>query len=405
MKGLNRWVYAVFGVIIMLLIGLIYAWSVFSRPIGESRPWSSTELSLTFTITMIAFCIGGLIAGFIMKKFSPRIIVIVSGILFFAGFMLASTTGDSPVSLYLGFGVIGGFASGISYNAAMSTMSKWFPDKQGLISGILLMGFGLSSFIIGKVYTAMSPSDGSDQWQNTFKIFAVVLLVVLVICSLFIVTPGDDYKPAVSPKKVTRQPASESTTGQMMKTPAFWCYYIWAIVLSGVGLVLVAQANGIATQVGADVSSGDIATVVGLISIFNGIGRIFFGALFDKKGHKITLLLCMAIFIVSALLLIGAINTGSFALIIIGFIVGGFAYGCVTPTNSAIISDFFGRKHYPINFPVINSNLIIASFFSTIAASLYDASGSYMSTIFMMIILVVVGFVVFFGIRRPKAKA
>ena len=339
-----------------------------------------------------------------MKKFSPRIFIIASGVLLFAGFMIASTTGDSPINLYLGFGVIGGFASGISYNATMSTMSKWFPDKQGLISGILLMGFGLSSFIIGKVYTAMSPSDGSDQWQNTFKIFAVVLLVVLVICSFFIVTPGEDFKPAAVSKKATRQPASESTTGQMMKSPSFWCYYIWAIVLSGVGLVLVAQANGIATQVGSTVSSGDIATVVGLISIFNGIGRIFFGALFDKKGHKITLLLCMAIFIISSLLLIAAINTGNFALIIIGFVVGGFAYGCVTPMNSAIISDFFGRKHYPINFPVINSNLIIASFFSTIAASLYDASGSYLSTIFMMIILVVVGFVVFFGIRRPKAK-
>lgn len=99
-----------------------------------------------------------------------------------------------------------------------------------------------------------------------------------------------------------------------------------------------------------------------------------------------------------------ALNTGNFLFIILGFIVGGFAYGGVTPTNSAIISDFFGRTNYPMNFSLINTNLIIASFASTIAGKLYDASGSYMTTIFMMIGVTVVGFLVFLGIRRPKER-
>ena len=190
----------------------------------------------------------------------------------------------------------------------------------------------------------------------------------------------------------------------MVKKPAFWLYYIWAILISAAGLALVAQATGIATQVGTTVSDGSIATVVGLISICNGLGRVVFGALFDKKGYKLTMILDMIVFVVACAILILALVSGQFAFIVIGFIVGGFAYGGVTPTNSAIISDFFGRTYYSLNFSLINTNLLIASFASTVAGKLYDASGSYMSTIYMMLGVTIVGFLVFLCIRRPAKE-
>ena len=113
------------------------------------------------------------------------------------------------------------------------------------------------------------------------------------------------------------------------------------------------------------------------ISIMNGVGRVFFGGLFDKKGYRFTMILDMIVFIIASGILILALKSGNFAFIVLGFIVGGFAYSGVTPTNSAIISDFFGRTNYPMNFSLINTNLIIASFASTIAGKLYDASQSY----------------------------
>ena len=109
MKNLNRWVYAIIGVITLLLAGLVYAWSVMSKSIGASRPdWTAAQLSMTFTMVMAFFCIGCLIAGMMAKKVSPKIYIILSGILFLAGFMIASTTGTSPATLYLGFGVLCG---------------------------------------------------------------------------------------------------------------------------------------------------------------------------------------------------------------------------------------------------------------------------------------------------------
>lgn len=406
MKKMNRWAYAVIGVVTLLFAGLIYAWSVMSKSIAASRPdWTATQVSLTFTIVMALFCTGGLIAGLLSKKINPKLYIIASGVFFAAGFFIASLTGDSPALLYIGFGVICGLGAGFAYNTVLSTMSQWFPDKQGLISGILLMGFGLSSFIIGKVYAAVTPSDGSDQWKMTFRILGIVVLVVMLICFNFFVKPSEDYKvPGAAAKKVVKESALDIPPTQMVKKPTFWLYYIWAILLSAAGLVLVSQASGIATQVGPNVSDGNIATVVGLISILNGIGRVIFGAIYDKKGYRVAMVLDMIVMVIAGLVLILALSTGNFLFIILGFLIGGLAYGGVMPTNSAIISDFFGRTNYPVNYSLINTNLIIASFASTIAGKLYDASQSYMAPVMMMIGVTVVGFIVSLGIRRPKAK-
>lgn len=406
MNKLNRWVYAIVGVVVLLMAGLIYAWSIMSKSIGASRPdWTAAQLSLTFTIVMAAFCVGGLIGGILSKKVQPRIYIILAGILMFAGFFVASLTQNSPAMLYLGFGVLCGLGAGFAYNGIMGTVCAWFPDKQGLISGILLMGFGLSSFIVGKIFAAVAPADGTDAWSATYKLMGIIILVVMLVCSLFVVRPGSDFVPPASQKKkAVREPALDVNTAAMVKMPCFWLMYIWAIMVSAAGLALVGQASGIATQVGTGVADGTIATVVGLISIMNGIGRVIYGALYDKKGYKLTMIVDMVSFLLASGILVLALTSGSFMLIILGFLVGGFAYGGVTPMQSAVISDFFGRTYYSVNFSVIVTNLLIGSFASTIAGKLYDMSQSYMSTIFMMILVTVISFVVFLGIRRPEPK-
>ena len=182
MKSLNRWVYAIVGVIVLLLAGVVYAWSVISKSIAATFPdWTAAQLSLTFTIVMAMFCVGCLIAGILAKKVSPKLYVMLSAVLFLVGFLVSAATDGSPVLLYIGFGVLCGLGAGFAYNAVMSTMSSWFPDKQGLISGILLMGFGLSSFIIGKVFAAVAPPDPSvASWRNAFRVMAVVIFVIMI---------------------------------------------------------------------------------------------------------------------------------------------------------------------------------------------------------------------------------
>ncbi|MDO4572208.1 MAG: MFS transporter [Clostridia bacterium] len=393
MKIVNRWFYAAIGVVALLFAGLVYAWSVLSAPIAAEFPaWSKAELSLTFTLVMTLFCVGCLVGGFLSGRISPKVYCWTAAALFLAGFFIASRT-QSLLQLYIGFGLLCGFASGLIYNAAMSTVGRWFPDKQGLISGILLMGFGISSFIAGKIYQAATP-DVTGAWRQSFVVLGIISAVVVAACGFFMNKPGADFAPpapAGAKRRAVNPVAMEARPLETLKSSAFWLYYVWAILLSAAGLAIVSQATGMVNEIGAGVSGSGVATIVGLISIFNGIGRILLGGTYDRAGRNVTMQIVNGGFILTAVVLILALKTGSLALIVAGFILGGLSYGGVTPTNSAFISSYFGMKNYPVNFSFVNTNLIIASFGSTIAGALYDGSQSYLSTFFMMIVLAALG--------------
>lgn len=412
-KTLNRWVLAIVGVIVLLFAGMVYAWTVMSAPIAVMFPeWTKAQLSTTFTVVMFCFCIGGFIGGMLSKKLAPRILLIISAVLFILGFFIASRA-ETLIVLYLGFGVLAGLGSGFAYNAIMSSVGKWFPDKQGMISGILLMGFGIGSFIIGKVFTAVTPSDGSDQWRTSFLILGIITAVVVAISAIFISRPPEGWQAPASknPDKKKIESYEEVNTVTMLKRPSFWLFFIWAVFLSAAGLAVVSQGTPMAMEsmqiTAADATAAQmssIATIVGLVSIFNGVGRIIFGTLFDKIGQKWTMILGGIVFVAAMLLVLLALTGHSPIVLVISYIVTGLGYGCVTPTNSAFTSLFYGMKNYPTNFSIVNMNLLIASFGSTIAGAVYDSTGSYVTIIIMVIILIVVGTVLACLIKKPKTS-
>ena len=392
MKHLNRWVYAIVGVIVLLFAGLVYAWSVLSTPIAaEFTDWSKAQLSMTFTIVMIMFCIGSLLCGLLSGKLSAKMSVRIGAVLFLLGFFLASRT-QSLAMLYIGFGVLCGLSSGLCYNAVMSTMVRWFPDRPGLISGVLLMGFGGGSFIIGKLYQAWTPVEIGG-WRASFLVMGIIIFVVLAICSFFFVAPGADFvaPAAKNGKAAVKAAGKEYKPLEMVKKPSFWLYYVWAIALSAAGLALISQASSVVWEASASQTAGAVATIVGLISICNALGRVLFGGMYDKYGRSLSMQLVNILFIVTSGVLILALTAKSVVVVIIGFILGGLAYSGVTPTNSAFCRAYFGPANYPVNFSLINSNLIFASFGSTISGALFDASGSYNATFFLIIGLAVVG--------------
>lgn len=405
MENNKRWFYAGVGTIILLFAGLVYAWSVLASPLAAYfTEWNQAQLSLTFTICMSFFCFGGLAGGLTSKKISVKVNMFISGILFCLGFFIASRA-ESLAMLYIGYGVLAGFASGFVYNGVMSCVTKWFTDKPGLISGVLLMGFGIGSFIIGKVYQAFTPAGpGVDAWRNSFFVFGIVLVVVLVIGGLLVKAPGADFVPPAPAKKkesAKKEEGIEATPGQMLKRPSFWLYFLWSVTLSAAGLALISQASGIVLEINPAAAAGTVATVVGLISILNGVGRVICGVLFDKIGRKATMFVVCFIFVAAVGLLIASLMAKSFILIIVAFMVSGLAYGGVTPMNSAFIGAFFGMKNYPVNYPIINMNLLVASFGGTIAGAMYDSSGSYLSTFMIMLGAVVVAIISTALIRRP----
>ena len=233
----------------------------------------------------------------------------------------------------------------------------------------------------------------------------VLQFVIMFVCSFFIRRPREnelkeikkgkkDIDKAKKVEGVGIKPAS------MIKMTSFWVFFIWATLLSSAGLAVVSQATGIAMEVGSNISLGTISTVVGLISIFNGIGRVIFGGLFDKIGRQKTMMLNNVLFLLAVIILMVALRSKEFILIIIGFCVIGIAYGGITPTNSAFVNDFYGSEYYPINLSLINMNLLIASFGSTISGLLYDISKSYFTTLVVMMIVIIIGALSSFMIKR-----
>ncbi len=399
-SGGIRWLYALVGLVVLLFAGFVYGWSIFAAPIGADFPqWSKAQLSLTFTICMACFCLGGFFAGNLSKRVNIRVNVYLSAVLFLAGFFLVSRTNSLPM-LYTSYGVLCGFGSGFAYNAVMSTMTKWFPERQGLISGILLMGFGSSSMILGSVFTSVTPAVPGG-WRNTFLMMGVVIAVVLVVGSFFFKLPPSGIAPAAKAKAVD-ETARDFAPSEMVRTGSFWLFFLWAILISGIGLAVISQAKPFAAEIGVGVDVSVITLVVGFISICNGLGRVIFGGLFDKLGWRLTMTLVNAVSLAGVLVLAGALFTKSFPLVVAGFIVTGLAYGGAPTMGSAFIGKFFGQKNYPVNFSIGNMNLLVASFSGTLAGGLYDAGGNYISTLVVLFVCSVAAFIVMNCIRQPK---
>ena len=247
----------------MLVAGSVYTWTIISRSIAATFPdWSAQTLSMTFTITMMGYAAGGMISGVLLKKTGPKFILALGAILFSGGMMISSFA-QTPGLLYTGFGAMCGLATGLCYNSTVSTVSAWFPDKQGVASGTLLAGFGMSSFIAGKLFAAFAPADGSRLWAIGLRVLAVLALAVLLLGIIVMRTPkageaaaaaGGQGAGASSKKKAGREPASDIPTTEMIKKSSFWLFYVWIALLTASGLMLVSQASGIAAEVGTTLS-------------------------------------------------------------------------------------------------------------------------------------------------------
>ncbi len=180
----NRWFYVVIGIVLFLFLGLLYAWSLFIVPLEKEFGWTRTQTSLIFTISIIFFCLGGIAGGFITGRKSPGFTILISAVLLLCGFA-ASSQIKSLTAIYITYGVISGFGIGLSYNAVISTVTRWFPEKPGVISGFLLMGFGLGGMLLGSTANSLIKAIG---WRETFLLLGVAFGVIVFIGSRLLVS-------------------------------------------------------------------------------------------------------------------------------------------------------------------------------------------------------------------------
>lgn len=379
----NRWITLATGTLILLFLGLIYGWSIFRAPLTEFYPqWNTSQLSLTFTISMIFFCLGGFFSGQMLKKVSHKVMLAVAAVILFAGFfgvsMLDTTDAEGSLTkLYLLYGVLGGSGVGIGYNSVISTVNKWFPDKAGVASGIMMMGFGLGGIVLGGVVNALISSIGLFV---TFKVLAASISVILIIGVLILQKPEDNMHVA---NTTVINDENNMAPSQMMRKASFWFFVLWCILLNSAGLLVINNAATIAVAFGAP-------AVLGLIvSVCNGVGRVFIGGLFDRYGRKASMIINVAFTCTAGVLLLAGSMTSATVVIIVGLLFTGLGYGGTPTLSSAFIHKEFGAKFFPVNFSICNFSLIPAAIIGPMISSyLIDKSGgAYTSTFVMIIIL------------------
>lgn len=394
-----RWLYLALGVASMLFAGVIYAWSILKAPFTEI--WDPSQLAFNFTITMTFFCLGGFAGAKLSKRFGVRSSIIAAGVLAAAGFILASTlNGSSILMLYLSYGVLAGLGIGIAYNAVISTVNAWFPDKKGLCSGCLMMGFGASSLLIGNLASATMTLWG---WQTVYILLGGALGLVLVITALILKKPDENtVLPTPKAKKATVGEAFESkdlTTAEMLRRPSFWMAFVGIGLLAAVGSSVISFAKDLALSVGAQAALA--TTLVGVLSVCNGLGRIFTGVLFDAMGRRFTMMASNILTIAAAGVTLIAVVLSSLPLCILGLCLVGLSYGSCPTVSSAFVSAFYGAKYFPTNFSIMNFNLIGSSLMATACGSLLTASGGYMAPFVLLLALACGALVLNFSIRKP----
>ena len=400
MKQKSRVPYLWVGTLMMLLLGSIYAWSYFKTALGAIFPmWNQKQLSLTFTIMMILFAAGGLLGGKLSKTIRHSTLALLSGCLMLIGFVTVSFLPSSNetlalILLYIFYGGFTGLGVGIGYNVVLACVSSWFPDKDGLVSGILLTGFGFSSLIIANAAEALLRV---TTLSIVFRGLGILCGGVMVLGSFFLRLPtADDTLPAPK-KKAVVSGGQDYTTAQMLRRPTFWLYFLWNLCMSATGMLVINNASSIALFFGA------AATVGLLVSIFNSGGRLFIGMSMDKFGWKATMLIDNAVIISAGLLMVLGNALGLFPLVLIGMLMAGVCYGGGVTIQASLVRTFYGSKNYAVNFSTCNLVMIPAAFIGPmISAALVDAAGGAFGPTFIMV--VVMGFfslIINFFIRKP----
>jgi len=390
------------GVFAMLFSGVLYAWSILKVPFKAELGFGDSSLAFNFTLTMSFFCIGAFLGSKLYKLIGTKWTIVLSGILVGAGFFFTGFLTGNIAYLYIFYAAFAGLGIGIAYNMIISTVSAWFPDKKGFCSGVLMMAFGASTLILGKVIEALFATE-SVGWQKTFMIFGVALALVLVITGLILKRPSSEvvFPVVKAGKKSVKEnfEAKDYTTAEMVRRFTFWRAFICLVCLTAVGNSVISFARDLVLSVGADASLA--TTLVGVLSICNGLGRIFTGALFDAAGRRITMLAANIITIFAAGVTLAAVFIGSLPLCIVGLCLTGLSYGSCPTVCSAFTAAFYGQKHFPSNFGVTNFNLLGASFIATVSSNLLLSTGSYTAPFALLLSLSVVALGLNLSIRKP----
>ena len=339
----NRWGIAVAAVIMQICLGAVYGWSVFVTPLINAEHWRLTDVSLNFTLAIVFLGFGTVIGGLWQDRVGPRKVASVAGILYGIGYIVAglATARHSLLELYLGYGVITGIGMGMGYICPVATLVKWFPDRRGLMTGVAVCGYGFGALI-------MSPFAAWEIIHHgipaTFWTLGIIYLIVVVFAAQFYANPPQGWVPeGWKPRTAVAKAAStyDFTVREAMATWQFYLLFLLLFLNVSAGIMIISQASPMAQQL-VGMTALQAAGMVGVISICNGFGRVFWAWVSDSLGRARVYLL---LYLIQVLIFFALPHIRNVTLFSAAFALIGLCYGGGFGTMPSFTADFFGAKY------------------------------------------------------------
>jgi len=348
----NRWVIATAGVAIQMMLGTVYAWSIFKKPIMQAHGWQPYTVGITFALTIFFLGFSAAVGGRLVDKAGTRTIASIAAVLFGVGTAMAGLAHQigSIWLLWIGYGVVAGIGNGLGYVTPVAVLVRWFPDKKGFITGLAVMGFGLGAafmaIIGGQMIQAFGPQAGV---YTTFYVGGAVFLVGLLLAARKLVNPPADYVLASAANKNGAAATPSLNLSQASKMPQL--YILWGILFLNVaaGIALLSNLAYMATE-NLGLSAAAAGTIVMMGSFCNGFGRLFWGSLSEKIGRRNVFLL---IFLTQIPLFILLPQVHSYWLFALSACYILLCYGGGFGTMPSFTADTFGPKNIGAIYGVV----------------------------------------------------
>jgi len=355
----NRWMVPPAALCVHLCIGQAYAFSVFNLPMTKllglttSAPddWKLTEVGWIFSLAIVFLGLSAALSGTWLDRVGPRKAMFTAALCFGGGFLI-SAVGVALHQLwiiFLGYGVVGGCGLGIGYISPVKTLITWFPDRPGMATGMAIMGFGGGALIasplsVRLIHAFSTPSHVGV--AETFAVLGIVYFCFMTIGAAIVRVPPPGWRPAgyvppTQPKNLVT--GANVHVDQALRTPQF--YLLWGVLCLNVtaGIGVIGQASAMSQEMfPGKVTAIAGAGFVGLMSLANMAGRIFWASTSDYLGRRNTYMVFFGLGIVLYALVPTAGQMGSVALFALAYCIIISMYGGGFATIPAYLKDIFG---------------------------------------------------------------